>query len=201
MTKSFLTCYYCINSAETKEIGRRNEINMVHYILQPHHIFIRNKQEFGNPDSIEMDTYMEKDIVNKLTDTKAKQLEGLLTYTEISETLMKMKNDKSPGLSGFSADFFKVFWKKLGTFVLRSLNYGYKMGNLSITQRQGIITCIPKDNKPKQFLKNWRPLTLLDTVYKIGSGSIANRFKSVLNDIISNDQTGFLKGRFIGENT
>ena len=75
------------------------------------------------------------------------------------------------------------------------------MGNLSITQRQGIITCIPKDNKPKQFLKNWRPLTLLDTVYKIGSGSIANRFKSVLNDIISNDQTGFLKGRFIGENT
>ena len=75
----------------------------------------------------------------------------------------------SPGLSGFSADFFKVFWKQLGHFVLRSLNYGYEMGNLSITQRQGIITCIPKDNKPKQFLKNWRPLTLLDTVYKIAS--------------------------------
>ena len=174
-------------------------------ILRETEIFYKNlytrKQEFGNPDSTEMDTYMEKDIVNKLTDTKAKQLEGLLTYTEISETLMKTKNDKSPGLSGFSADFLKVFWKKLGTFVLRSLNDGYKMGNLSITQRQGIITCIPKDNKPKQFLKNWRPLTLLDTVYKIGSGSIANRFKSVLNDIISNDQTGFLKGRFIGENT
>ena len=35
--------YYCINSAETKEIMRRNERNMVHYILQPHHIFIRVK--------------------------------------------------------------------------------------------------------------------------------------------------------------
>ena len=35
--------YYCINSAETKEIRCRNEINMVHYILQPHHIFIRAK--------------------------------------------------------------------------------------------------------------------------------------------------------------
>ena len=32
--------YYCINSAETKEIRSRNERNMVHYILQPHHIFI-----------------------------------------------------------------------------------------------------------------------------------------------------------------
>ena len=152
-------------------------------------------------DNIEIDTYIESDIVTKLSDIQSGQLEGLLTYTEISDTLSKMKNDKSPGLSGFSADFFKVFWKQLGHFVLRSLNYGYEMGNLSITQRQGIITCIPKDNKPKQFLKNWRPLTLLDTVYKIASGSIANRFKLVLNDIISNDQTGFLKGRFIGENT
>ena len=41
----------------------------------------------------------------------------------------------------------------------------------------------------------------MDTVCKIASGSIANRFKLVLHDIISNDQTGFLKGRFIGENT
>ena len=32
--------YYCINSAETKEIRCRN---MVHYNLQPHHIFIRVK--------------------------------------------------------------------------------------------------------------------------------------------------------------
>ena len=32
--------YYCINSAETKEIKCRNERNMVHYILQPHHIFV-----------------------------------------------------------------------------------------------------------------------------------------------------------------
>ena len=35
--------YYCINSAETKEIGCRNERNMVHFILHPHHIFIRVK--------------------------------------------------------------------------------------------------------------------------------------------------------------
>ena len=38
--------YYCINSAETKEISCRNERNMVHYILQPHHIFIRVKLSF-----------------------------------------------------------------------------------------------------------------------------------------------------------
>ena len=61
-----------------------------------------------------------------------------------------MKHDKSPGITGFTAEFFKTFWRQLGQFVLRSLNYGYTKGELAVTQRQGIITCIPKENKPKQ---------------------------------------------------
>ena len=84
--------------------------------------------------------------------------------------------------------------------MLRAINFGYKKGQLSITQRQGIIICIPKENKPKHFLKNWRPLTLLDIVYKMASGTIANRIKLVINKLISKDQTGFIKGRYIGEN-
>ena len=91
--------------------------------------------------------------------------------------------------------FLKVIWKQLGFFVLRSINYGYSTGYFSTTQKQGIITCIQKDNKLKKFS------TLLDTVYKIASGTIANRIKLVLDKIISKDQTGFIKGRCIGENT
>ena len=75
------------------------------------------------------------------------------------------------------------------------------MGKFSITQRQGIITCIPKGDKPRHFLKNWRPITLLNVIYKIASGCIANRLKSVLPKLISSDQTGFISGRYIGENT
>ena len=75
-----------------------------------------------------------------ITDDQANRLEGLLTLEEISCTLKNMKNGKSPGLSGFSAEFFKVFWKQLGVFVLRSLNHGYTIGELSITQKKGIIT-------------------------------------------------------------
>ena len=44
-------------------------------------------------------------------------------------------------------------------------------------------------------------MTLLDVVYKIASGAIANRLKLVLDELIDKDQTGFIKGRFIGENT
>ena len=48
-----------------------------------------------------------------------------------------MKNNRSPGSDGFSSEFFKVFWKYLGHFVVRSINYGFIKGELSITQREG----------------------------------------------------------------
>ena len=38
-------------------------------------------------------------------------------------------------------------------------------------------------------------------MYKIASGAIANRLKGVLHKKINKDQTGFIKGRYIGENT
>ena len=85
-------------------------------------------------------------------------------------------------------------------FVLRFLNYGYVNGFLSVTQTQGIITCLPKPNKCRHNLKNWRPTSLLNVVYKMASAVIANRIKTVLNKIICEEQKGFISGRFIGEN-
>lgn len=112
-----------------------------------------------------------------------------------------MKNNKSPGSDGFTVEFYKFFHKDLKVFVQRAINEGYKIGKLSTTQRQGIITCLPKGDKPREFLKNWRPITLLNVIYKIASSCIAERLKSVLSKLISNDQTGFISGRYIGENT
>lgn len=144
-----------------------------------------------------------KDIKNikKLTDEQKNDLEGEITNNEILYTLKKMKNNKSPGSDGFTAEFFKFFYNDLVSFIRRSLNQGFQTGELSISQRQGIITCIPKGDKPKQFLGNWRPISLLNVIYKIASGCIAERLKRVLFSIVSEDQTGFISGRYIGENT
>ena len=154
-----------------------------------------------NTKDIDIDTCLQQYNVPKLTDEEAERLEGLIKYEEATKSLKNMRNNTSPGSDGFSVEFMKMFWNKIGYYVVRSLNYGFDTGELSTTQKEGIITCIPKDNKPKQFLKNWRPITLLNTVYKIGSSSIANRLKSVLDKLISKEQTGFMTGRYIGENT
>ena len=77
----------------------------------------------------------------------------------------------------------------------------FKKKELSITQKQGIITILPKSNKQREYLKNWRPISLLNVSYKILSSCIANRLKVVLPYLIHQDQKGFLAGRYIGENT
>ena len=59
---------------------------------------------------------------------------------------------------------------------------------------------IPKKDAEPYLIKNWRPISLLNCDYKIAAKAIANRFKHVFPNLIDNDQTGFLKGRFIGEN-
>ena len=64
-----------------------------------------------------------------------------------------MQNDKSPGTDGMTVNFFKFFWKQLGSFVVRSLNEGFLKGEMSVTQKEGIIICIPKGDKPREFLK------------------------------------------------
>jgi hypothetical protein len=143
------------------------------------------------------------DFVNNipvLSRDEAEALEGEISLEEASMALKNMPNDKSPGSDGFTADFFKVFWRQLGALVVRSLNEGFRKGEMSNTQKEGIIICIPKPERPKDELKNWRPISLLNVVYKIGSASIANRIKTVLPSLINEDQTGFIKNRYIGDN-
>ena len=115
-----------------------------------------------------------------------------------------MESNKSPGSDGLPAEFYRVFWKETSAgkkrHLLNALNYVYSKGLLSITQRRGLITLIPKKNKPTNLMKNWRPITLLNCDYKIAAKCIASRIKKVLPKLINNDQTGFMKNRFIGEN-
>ena len=63
-----------------------------------------------------------------------------------------------------------------------------------------VVKLIPKKDADLKLIKNWRPITLLNCDYKIATKAIPSRIKTLLPNLISDDQTGFIKDRFIGEN-
>ena len=67
--------------------------------------------------------------------------------------------------------------------------------------RQCIITCLPKPDKDRTLIRNWHPISLLSVIYKLASGAIAELLKPSLDQIISECQTGFVKGRQISDST
>ena len=139
--------------------------------------------------------------IYKLTPTESMTLEGKLKLEEISSALNQMNNNNCPGVDRFLADFFKTFWDKLGYFVLRALNFAFYTGEFCLSLRTCVISCLPKGDKAHKFLKNWLPISLLSILYKITFTTIANRLKIFFIKLISCTQSGFISGRFIGENT
>ena len=71
---------------------------------------------------------------------------------------------------------------------------------MSISQSRGVITLVPKEDSNRELLNNWYPITLLNLDYKIVSKIIARRIEKVLPLLVCSDQSGFVKGRYIGQN-
>ena len=147
------------------------------------------------------DLYSSKDIdrntdhmnitPSRLTKDEREFLDTPLTKPEIDKALSQQKNNKSPDMDGFSAKFFKRFWPELGYFFMDCVNACFSRGALTQSQSRGLITCLPKTGKARNLLKNWRPISLLNTTYKIISLCITNRLPPILNRIISREQKGF----------
>ena len=134
----------------------------------------------------------------KLSDEEKINLDGETTVEECETILNTFQNGKSPG--GYTAEFYKQFFSLLGQDLVSSFNAAFDIGEMSVSQRRGVITLLPKEDSNLLLLSNWLPITLLNTDYKIASKVIAKRIECVLPSIIHSDQTSFVKGRYIGRN-
>ena len=78
-------------------------------------------------------------------------MDELISEIDMEKALKMFKLNKSPGKDGLTLEFYKAFWTHLKIPKLQSLNYSLKYSTLSFTQKEGIITLIPKKNKPREF--------------------------------------------------
>ena len=113
------------------------------------------------------------------------------------QCVKKFSNGKAPGNDGLTAEFYKCFWNLLGQQLTDSLNFSFVHGALSNSQRQAIIKLIDRKDRGRKYIKNWRPISLLNVDVKIASKALALRLEKVLPEIIHADQYAYVKGRTI----
>lgn len=157
-------------------------------------------QELYQSDSKVEFTLTNPNLDNVLSNEERNDLDEPVTLDDLTYSLKNMASGKTPGTDGLTPDFYKCFWNKLSGPLLCAFNYAKKEGCLHSSARRGILSLIPKKEKNEMYIKNWRPITLLNTDYKILSKAIANRIQKVLPKLISIDQTGFMRDRNIATN-
>lgn len=112
-----------------------------------------------------------------------------------------MSKGKSPGFDGLTIEFYVHFCNDIRELLYNALLECISSGHLSPTMKRGVITLIPKPNKDKFLLDNWRPITLLCNDYKLLGHVYSNRLDTELSKLVDECQSAFMKGRNIHNHT
>ncbi|CAG2225931.1 unnamed protein product [Mytilus edulis] len=136
----------------------------------------------------------------KINENDKDMCDAEILYDEITEALMAMSKNKSPGTDGLTTEFYCKFYDCLRNILCHVYNSIYDENILSRSMRAGVLSLIYKKKGDRRILKNYRPISLLQVDYKILARIMANRFKKVLPTIISENQTCCIIGRDISNN-
>ena len=126
------------------------------------------------------------------------QCDEIISLDELEGALKELNDKSAPGHDGLTPSFYKHFWHVIGPLVHASFIKAFHVGQLSLSQRRAVIIQIHKGKGlTRDILKNWRPISLTNTDYKILAKALAIRIQYTLNNVINDDQVGYLKGRNI----
>jgi hypothetical protein len=133
---------------------------------------------------------------NCVSDLENEELRRSFTPEELDVFLKETKIDTAPGPDGLPVIFYKKFWPMLRRPVLQILN-GFAMGTVDIARLNfGILSLIPKVTGAVD-IKQFRPIALINVIFKLVAKAYAIRLSPVAHRTISLAQTTFIKGRFI----
>ena len=123
-------------------------------------------------------------------------LESSILEEEVWEALKSMGRDKAPGPDGFPLEFFLFSWDVVKEDIMKVItdfdNFGFLDWRLNTT----FLALLPKKDDVES-MKDFRPISLIGTIFKLISKVLADRLKKVISPLISTNQGAFIHGRQI----
>jgi hypothetical protein len=131
---------------------------------------------------------------NRLNSVDAAAVIRPFDEEEVQAAVTTMPGDKAPGPDGFTLAFYKKCWSVLKADVMRILHHFHAQGTFVKSLNATFVALIPKKAGAKG-VKDFRPISLLGSLYKILAKVLANRLRLVLGSLITPTQNAFIKGR------
>jgi hypothetical protein len=150
------------------------------------------------------DMLVAPELIEELIEQKVNQqmnddLTRDFTDREIGDALFQIGPLKAPGVDGFPARFFQRNWGILKDEIIAAVKKFFKEGVMPSEINETVIVLIPKNNDP-ETLKDFRPISLCNVVYKIVAKCIVNRLRPMLDELINEAQSAFIPGRLTTDN-
>ena len=127
-------------------------------------------------------------VVNLFTEVISDEVNENLcrpfTDEEISNAIFQIGPLKAPGPDGFPARFYQRNWGVLKQEIILAVRKFFDTGQMPIGINDTSIVLIPKVDNPTE-LKDFRPISLCNVLYKIISKCLVNRLRPILGDIVS----------------
>ena len=124
------------------------------------------------------------------------ELERDFSKKEVVKVLFEMEGDKAPGLDGFTKAFFQKCWSVVEIDVMAFFDHFHRSSEFERSLNASFLSLIPKKNNALN-IKDFRPISLVGSVYKLLSKVLANKLRRVLDKLISESQNSFVGSRQI----
>jgi hypothetical protein len=127
-------------------------------------------------------------------------LEVLFSEDEVWAVVKELPNDKSPGPDGFTGRFYKVAWATIKADIINAINAFWANDFRSFSHLNDAHLVLLKKKEHPEQIKDFRPISLIHSFGKLITKCLANRLAAVLDQLVQNNQSAFIKGRSLHDN-
>lgn len=159
------------------------------WIEDPYNVKREFYKHFRDRFAMPTDQRAQIDMVypNSITLEQQADLEREVSKDELKKAVWDCGIDKSPGPDGFTFGFYRRFWNIIEKDVFEAVNYFFNSGVIPKGCNSSFIALIPKI-PDANLVKDFRPISLIGSLYKIIAKILANRLVGVLGDIVNEVQ-------------
>ena len=115
---------------------------------------------------------------------------------EVRFEVFQLNRDKAPGLDGFTMALYQECWDVIKEDLMKVFQEFYSSGIINQSTNATFIALVPKKSQSHK-VSNFRPISLVTSLYKIVAKVLSRRLRKVIHETISTSQGAFVEGRQI----